>query len=216
MIYLIGAGGFAREVLNILIDLGLDKEVKGFLEDNCLKSGELLNGIELNDISVLDKQDRDKTKLVCAIGTPLRERLIKHTIKLGYTYKTLIHPSVIDSEWVDYKEGCVVCAGNILTSQISIDRYSIINLNCTIGHDVTIGKFSTISPGVNISGRVNIGDGCFIGSGAVIVERKSIGNGSFIGAGAVVTKDIPENVLAIGAPAKPVKELNKSDWSKLI
>ena len=135
MIYLIGAGGFAREVLNILIDLGLDSEVKGFLEENCTKPGASLNGKEMNDVSILGNLNRNNTKLVCAIGTPLREKLIKHTLKLGFRYETIIHPSVIASGWVDSAEGCILCAGNILTSQISIDKYSIINLSCTIGHD---------------------------------------------------------------------------------
>ncbi len=55
-----------------------------------------------------------------------------------------------------------------------------------------------------------------IGVGTTIIDRVSIGKGSFIGAGAVVTEDIPENVLAVGVPAKPIRTLSESDWIELV
>jgi sugar O-acyltransferase (sialic acid O-acetyltransferase NeuD family) len=215
MIYILGAGGFAKEVLNIYIDAGREDEVIGFLEENCQRRGELLNGKPINDVSILENAERHNIKLICAIGTPLRKRLIEYTEQLGYDYDTIIHPSVIKSKWVTFGKGDIICAGNIFTSQISIGDHTIINLDCTIGHDVYIGKYCTISPGVHISGRVKIGDGVFIGTGAVIIPRVNIGNNSIIGAGAVVTKDIPENVLAVGVPAEPIRRLTESDWRKL-
>lgn len=65
-------------------------------------------------------------------------------------------------------------------------------------------------------GNVRIGDRCWISIGATIIQKVSIGKGSFIGAGTVVTKDLPENTLAVGLPAKPIKKLSESDWKKLI
>ena len=47
------------------------------------------------------------------------------------------------------------------------------------------------------------------------MDRVSISKGSYLGAGAVVTKDIPENVLAVGVPAKPVREMTEVDWREL-
>lgn len=216
MIYIIGAGGFAREVLNIFIDINRDGEIIGFLEENCQRMGNFLNGKRIDDISILDNINDNNIKLVCAIGTPLRSRLIESTKKLGFVYETVVHHSVIKSEWVTFGKGNIVCAGNIFTSQIIIGNYVIINLGCTVGHDVNIGAYTTISPGVHISGRVSIGDKCFIGTGTVIVEKISIGNGSFIGAGAVVTKDIPENVLAVGIPARPIRKLTEFEWVGLV
>lgn len=216
MIYILGAGGMARETLNICIDLGRDNEVVGFLEENCQRRGDILNEKPIDDVSILNNLDRNNVKLLCAIGSPLRKRLIEYTKKLGYEYDTIIHPSVIKSKWVAFGEGSIICAGNIFTSQITIGGYTIVSLDCTISHDVDIGKYTTISPGVHISGKASIGDECFIGTGAVIVDRVSIGRGSYIGAGAVVIEDIPENVLALGVPAKPIRRLSESDWTELI
>jgi sugar O-acyltransferase (sialic acid O-acetyltransferase NeuD family) len=210
LIYIIGAGGFGREVLNIYTDLGREEEVAGFLIENCDKRGTKINEKPLHDITL------SSVKLICAIGTPLRKRLIEDTKNKGYNYDSVIHPSVIKSRWVVFGEGTIICAGNIFTSQIKVGDYSIVNLSCTIGHDVEIGKYTTISPGVNISGRVTIGDGCFIGTGVSIIEKITIGNQSYIGAGSVVANDIPPNVLALGVPAKPVRALDLPEWKKLL
>jgi len=216
MIYIIGAGGHAREVLNIYTDLSRDGEVKGFLEEHCKRKGTLLNGKPVDDFSILDQIHTTDVRLICAVGTPLRKRLIEHTKQLRYEYDTVIHPSVIKSKWIVFGEGVTICGGNILTSQIVIDDFAIVNLGCTISHDVKIGKYTTLSTGVHISGRVNIGEECFIGTGAVVIEKVNIGNKSYIGAGAVVTKDIPDNVLALGVPARPIRELNEANWKELI
>lgn len=215
-IFILGAGGFGREILNIFTDLGRNDDVLAFLEENCQREGKLINEKPLYDISKLDEYNKKDVRLVCAIGTPIRKKLIEKTKEMGFEYETLIHPSVIMSEWVKLGEGCIICAGNILTNQIKMGNYSILNLACTIGHDVIIKDYTTLSPGVHTSGNVSIGSECFIGTGAVIVEKVRIGNNSFIGAGAVVSKDIPNNVLAVGVPAKPIKEINENNWRELI
>lgn len=216
MIYILGAGGMAKEVLNIYEDLNRGEEVVGFLEENCNRKGDISNGKPIDDVSILKNMDQNNVKLVCGIGTPLRKRLIEYSTKLGYKYDTIIHPSVIKSKWATFGEDNIICAGNILSSQINVGNHTIVNVGCTIGHDVNIGMYTTISPGVHVSGNVSIGDECFIGTGAVIVEKVSIGKGSFIGAGAVVTKDIPENIFAVGVPARPIRKLTESEWVGLI
>lgn len=216
MIYIVGAGGFGREVLNIYIDLGREDEIAGFLIENCEKQGLELNGKPVHGFQLLDDIEISTAKLICAIGTPLRKRLIDYTKSRGFSYDSVVHPSVVKSRWVAFGDGIIVCAGNMLTSQIEIGDYSIVNLSCTIGHDVKIGKHTTISPGVNVSGRVTIGDECFIGTGSSIVENTSIGSQSFIGAGSVVVNDIPSRVLAVGVPAKPIRTLDHAKWKELL
>ena len=101
------------------------------------------------------------------------------------------------------------------------------NVNCVVldSNKVTIGSNVLFAPGVQlytashpldietrrtyeVAKPITIGDDCWIGGNAIICPGVTIGNGSVIGAGSVVTKNIPENSMAVGNPAKVIKKLN--------
>ena len=216
MIYILGAGAMATDVFDIYIDLGKESEVAGFLEENCQREKALLLGKEINDVSILKDLNRDTVKLICGIGTPLRKRLVEYTKDLGFRYDTAIHPSVLQSRFLTLGEGIISAANDIIKSQVTIGNHTLILSTSIVGHGVHIGEFTTVSSGVLIGGNSRIGNNCFIGMGTVIIQQISVGNNSFIGAGSVVTRDIPDNVLAVGVPAKPIREITESDWKELI
>ena len=146
--------------------------------------------------------------VVLAIGTPKTKRDVFHRIiNPRISYPVLIHPSVIigSPKYVDMGQGTIVCAGSILTTHISIGRHVLLNLACTVGHQSQIGDFSSFMPTCNISGEVNIGEGAFWGTGAKIINRRTVGCNVTVGAGAVVIDDLPENVTAVGVPARVIQ-----------
>ena len=59
--------------------------------------------------------------------------------------------------------------------------------------------------------NVTIGENVWIGAGVVIVPGVHIGRNSVIGAGSIVTKDIPENVVAVGNPCRVLREIGEHD-----
>lgn len=75
-----------------------------------------------------------------------------------------------------------------------------------MGHHVQIADCTNIGPGANIGGGCQIGEGVYIGIGATLVDHLNIGPVTVVGAGAVVTRDLPSRVLAVGVPAKIIKE----------
>src|SRR5699024_4246992 len=161
------------------------------------------------DNSVIRKLDYllDKElNVVIAIANPTIRRLIynklKHTKNI---FPTLIHPNVILSKTVTFGQGIVVSAGTILTVDIIIDDFVLIDRLNNIGHDTRIEAFSTILPSATLSGNVHIAENVLIGTGTTIIQELSIGKNTIIGAGALVTKDIPQDCTAVGAPAKPIK-----------
>lgn len=83
---------------------------------------------------------------------------------------------------------------------VRVDSLATIGSNCTILPMVLLGKKN---PGVQ--GKIEIGDNCYISTGVTILGPVKIGNNVTIGAGAVVTKDIPDNAVVGGVPAKVIK-----------
>jgi serine acetyltransferase len=106
-----------------------------------------------------------------------------------------------DDERNQFARGSIIAAGNIFTTNIQLEEFVIVNLACTIGHDVRIGSFSTLMPSCNISGNVQVGTSSLIGSGARILQNITIGNQCKVGAGAVVIKNSRSDVTLVGVPA---------------
>ncbi|MFH1654789.1 MAG: acetyltransferase [Pseudomonadota bacterium] len=205
-----GAGGFGREVAQLLMQIneaGSKWDFIGYFDDN-RKKGEMVNGHPIiGNIEDLNSWS-DNLYLVFALGIPTNKINVLNNIKNSkIKYPVLIHPSAIvgTREFVEIGEGSIVCAGNILTTNITIGKHVIINLSCTIGHDVIINDYSSLMPTCNISGKVVIGEMSFIGTGTKIINNINIGEHVIIGAGAVVTSDIPNRVTAVGVPAKVIK-----------
>jgi sugar O-acyltransferase (sialic acid O-acetyltransferase NeuD family) len=122
------------------------------------------------------------------------------------SFPTLIHPNVlIGTDEVNIGYGCIICASNIITVNVTIGNFVILNLGCTVGHDTKIGDYSSFMPSVNISGEVIIENSVYVGTGAKIINLLTIGNSTIVGAGAVVSKSLPEKCTAVGIPAKPIK-----------
>jgi len=115
------------------------------------------------------------------------------------------------SQWIEIGEGTVICAGNILTTNITLGKHVQINLDCTIGHDVVMEDYATLAPGVHLSGYVHVGERVYMGTGAVIVNGIKgkpivIGKDAVIGAGTCVTKSIPPGETWVGVPAHLVRK----------
>ena len=78
-----------------------------------------------------------------------------------------------------------------------------------IAHNVVIGKNCTIVCLSCIAGSVHIGDDVHVYIGAIIRDGRRVGKGAIVGMGAVVTKDVEENDIVVGVPAKSIKNKKK-------
>ncbi len=213
-IYILGAGGMAREVLEMYRYAGRIQEVCGFVINSEGQAKKIKNRKVFNENEIILKNKN--TFFIGAIGNPFRKKWIRMLIKKNVKFDNIVHPSAVIGSKVKYGTGNVICANSVLTEDIAISDHVIINVGVTINHDCKIGNYVTIGPGANIAGRVSIGDGTFIGIGVVIKEKIKIGNNVFIGAGAVVVNDVPNNVLAYGSPAKIIKKISEADLRELI
>jgi sugar O-acyltransferase (sialic acid O-acetyltransferase NeuD family) len=209
-IAIIGAGGFGREV-KMLIDQINHNEIKydfiGFYDDN-VQNETIINGFKvLGSINELLQIDYN-LEVVISIADPMIKKKIYETLNSNsfLSFPSIIHPNVlIGSDDVIVGYGCIICASNIITVNVSIGNFVILNLACTVGHDTKIGDYCSFMPSVNISGEVDIENSVYVGTGAKIINLLTIGNSTIVGAGAVVSKSLPEKCTAVGIPAKPIK-----------
>ena len=207
-LYIIGAGGFGREVAWIVERINFMKPIwnlKGFIDDNETlwgsKEGEyhVFGGCEY--LSALED-----VYAVCAVGSSnVRKKIIEKLKDTSVKFATLVDPSVLYSNSVKIGEGAIVCAGTIITVDVNIGDHVIVNLDCTIGHDAVIDDFVTIYPSVNVSGNVLIGECSELGTGTQIIQGKKVISNTIIGAGAIVVKDCIESGTYVGSTAKKIK-----------
>ena len=208
-----GAGGFAREVAWLVErcnQAGGNWELRCFIDDDETLHGRRLNGHVVMGLDEACHRFPD-AQVVVAVGAPrTRQAMAEKAASKGFGFATLIAPDAQYSKWVDIGEGTVICAGNILTVNISIGPHAQINLGCTIGHDVVLGEYTTLSPGVHVSGWVHMGRRVYVGTGASFTNGREgapllIGEDAIIGAQACVVKPVPAGSTTVGVPAKPIK-----------
>jgi sugar O-acyltransferase (sialic acid O-acetyltransferase NeuD family) len=215
-IVIIGAGGFGREVLDIVDACNQTNKIYeplGFIVDPIYgKPGEIVNDLPiLGGFDWLEKH-AEEVYITCGVGpSHLRYQLVQRAKEINCRYTNLIHPSVIMTRWITMGEGVIITAGCILTNQIHIGDHVHINLDCTIGHNSVLQDFVTLAPGVHVSGNVRLETGCYIGTGANIIEKISIGNWSIVGAGSTIIGNVSPNTTVVGNPGKMIKE-RKPGW----
>jgi sugar O-acyltransferase (sialic acid O-acetyltransferase NeuD family) len=193
-----GTGGFAREVACILHDLGRGDEIASFHEPDELHQPRTLLGVPVRPQSEFDPR---KQLALIGIGNPKIRQKVASELPEGTRYDTVIHPTAVLSQWVEVGAGSVICAGCVLTCQISIGKHCHLNLNTTVGHDCTFGDFCTVAPGANISGNCAFGRGVDVGTQASFRQHVAVCDGAVIGMGAVVVKNIVEPGTYVGIPA---------------
>ena len=210
-VVIVGAGGFGREVLEIFKaqnNISETWDILGFTDENKQLHGTTMNGYPvLGDLDWLREYNSDNLGCVIAItDCEARKQVAERLQEMGINFYNAIHPSVIMSEFVELGKDVIICAGSILTVNIKIGDHVIIYLNSSIAHDVVIGNYCTINPTAIINGNNHLGEGVYVGTGATFIQEVSVGDWSTIGAGAVVIDDIPGRVVAVGVPARVLKE----------
>ncbi|MGH9661814.1 MAG: acetyltransferase [Bryobacteraceae bacterium] len=199
-----GARGFAQEVADLAGDTP-GVRVAGYVENYDRELCGERDGLPVLWIDDVARMAGTHSA-ICGLGTTRRRALIEQVAAMGFEFIALIHPSARVSSKSSIGPGAIVSAGAIIAAHSRIGAHVIVNRGALLGHHLEIGACSTIGPGANIGGGCRLGEGVYIGIGATIVDHLNIGRGSVVGAGAVVTRDLPERVLAVGVPAKVVKE----------
>ncbi len=206
---IVGAGGYAKEVLEVVLELNFEKicffeEEKYKKESHIFGKYLILNNDE--DVKTLFLIDN---RFVLGVGDPiLRNKFLTKFMTLGgEPYNLISKSSSIGNFKVTFGKGICIMQNVIITTSVRIGDGVLININSTVGHDCVIGDFVIINPGVNISGNCRIDDHCVIGTNATLIPHISIGKRSIIGAGSVIIRNVESDLLIVGNPGKVKKKI---------
>ena len=207
----IGAGGFATEVLEILIESYDINEIYFFDDVNNLSSDLLFNSYKI--LTSLDQVkeifNTISNKYCIGLGG------IKNKIKLteifnsigGDLTSVISKNAIIGKHNVSIGRGSVILPGVKISNNVRIGVLNLIYYNCVIAHDCFIGDYCEISPSVNILGNVIIGKRVWCGTNCTILPKLIITDDVIIGAGALVNKSIEIKSTVVGVPAKKINSI---------
>lgn len=199
-LFLFPFNGNALEALDIIPER---RRVKGFIDDDLTKKGEIRFSLEIFDRSILRG---DNFKILAVPGSPKsflsRMQIINSLQIKPESFLSVISSSAFISSFSETGTNSLIMENTVIKGGCSVGDHVIIRPCTVISHDSKIGDYTIIGSNVSVSGSVSIGQNCYIGAGAVIREGVTIGAGSLIGAGAVVIRDVPAGSVAVGVPAR--------------
>lgn len=202
-LFVLGAGGHAKVVIATMQAAG--HRVAAVLDDDASKWGGKILGVEIS--GPLNSIRRLRVcRAVIAVGDNAARRRIAEQFRAQWL--TIIHPHAWVHESVALGEGTIVCAGAVVQPDARIGAHAIVNTSASVDHDCLLSDFVHVAPGVRLAGGVRVGAQTLIGVGACVLPGVEIGDRAVIGAGSVVVRDLDDDVVAVGNPARVSRESN--------
>tara|TARA_B100001059_G_C17817639_1_gene576257 strand:+ start:1115 stop:1726 length:612 start_codon:yes stop_codon:yes gene_type:complete len=139
---------------------------------------------------------------ICPDSPKVRKKLYLKYNKAGYEFSSLICTNASISPSSIIGHGAYIQTGVNISAECILGVCVRVNSFANIMHNAKIGDFVTVAPNAVILGNVKVCEGAYIGANATILPNLCIGANSIIGAGSVVTKDVDEDTVVCGNPAR--------------
>ena len=120
----------------------------------------------------------------------------------GLAMPALVHPKAFVAANARLGSASQVLALAAVCVETSIGKACIINTRASVDHECVLGDGVHVAPGATIAGCASVGDLSLVGPGAIVLPRVRVGRNVIVGAGSVVTRDVPDNKVVYGNPAK--------------
>jgi len=202
-VYVIGAGGHSKVVIDALVANGVAIEQIRLLDSDPGITGKQVLGISIGMLEI--QRCGGEWDFHVAIGNnAVRARLSAQLATTGGRALSVIHPSASVSRFASVGPGAFVAAKAIIGPGASVADGVIVNHGAVIDHDCLVDAFCHLAPNTTLGGAVVIGERVLIGAGANLLPSIRIGIGATVGAGAVVLADVPASQTWAGVPAQKI------------
>lgn len=202
-IAIIGYSGHSFVVLDAAKQIGLD--VAYYCERNQVS----FNPFDINYLGDEGSESFNwnvADQFILGIGdNKIRQRVADLILSKKKKILNVVHPSTIISNYAIIGTGNFIAANVTVNALAKIADNCILNTGCIVEHECLIESGVHIAPGTVLAGNVTVGENSFIGANSVVKQGVKIGSGIIVGAGSVVIKDIPDNEIWVGNPAKKLK-----------
>jgi sugar O-acyltransferase (sialic acid O-acetyltransferase NeuD family) len=202
-VYVIGAGGHGKVVIDALVSNGVAIEQIRLLDSDPKIAGKQVLGISVETLEIQRRCD-DWDFHVAVGNNAMRARLSSQLTVAGGKALSVIHPEASVSRYASVGAGVFVAAKAIVGPEASIADGVIVNHGAIVDHDCVIEGFCHVAPNATLGGAVVAGERVLIGSGASLLPSVRIGVDATVGAGAVVLADVPANQTWAGVPAQEI------------
>lgn len=204
-----GTGGAAKEIFDLVtcnesIKKNWDEIV--FIDDT--KESGTFRDCKMYPFSeIIEKYAPDEMQIVVAIGEPKYRKILGDRVRAkGYGLATLIHPLALVSPSAIIGAGVVIQDYVDIAPEAYIHDNVCINGHTIIGHNVEIGENSQVCSHVIVTGSTTVGANTFLGAASAVRDHLSIGENVIISMGAIVMKDVRDNKIVMGNPAREIAE----------
>lgn len=210
-LWIVGAGGFGREVLGFARDAVAAGEagfvIGGFIDDHPPSLDNFDVGVGIR-CAVKDLVPGPDDVFCIAIGSPAGRLAIADRLNArNASYASVIHPSAVISERAVLGAGCVVGPGAFVSVDAKVGLHVAIGFNAAVGHDAVVGDGSVITGCCIVNGGASLGRGVFLGSHSVVLPRVEVGDGASSNAGSIIMKPAPAGARVGGNPARQIPQL---------
>lgn len=203
-LFIIGAGGFGREVLQWVKDINENEptwDIQGFIDDDL----QALNDVECDYAvvgSLKDCHPNPDEYYALAIANPeTKQKIVESMEKQGMNFASIIHPTATITNFSHYGEGLIMFPHAKLSVNSTVGKHVTI-MSSGVGHDVTVGDYCTICGNVTVIRNVVIGDRTYVASNVALNADVHVGKDCYIGMGSMVSKDVPDHSKTFCNPAR--------------
>lgn len=214
-VFALGVGHNTPVFLDLAIACGYT--IKGLYHYNSQRTGEVDHGYKIlgsfDDLFALGNLSGMNFLLTMG-DNKVRTDVSNRIIELGGNVPTMIHPTAVISSFAKISEvGVYISPYTYVQADSSIGDNTVLLSHVNISHTTHIGKSCFIAGGATIGAYTEMEDFVFVGQGALSISAKAkrIGHHAFIGARSLLTKDIPQNVVVAGSPARVIRDNDHPD-----